>query len=79
MCCDNLAINKKMLISEKTFAAINNLNLYCIKCSKFRKNNKIKIKQEIHGKINLYSRCTDHHFKTFATCNKEELGDVLKV
>ena len=33
------------------------MNLYCIKYLVFTKNNDIKIKHKIDGKINLHSRC----------------------
>ena len=52
---------------------------YCIKCPKFRKSNKIKIKLEINGKINLYFRFLDYDFKKLETFDKEELGNVLTV
>ena len=39
----------------------------------------IKIKSEIDGKNNFYSRCIDCAFKKFETIDKEELSDLLKV
>ena len=41
------------------------MNLYCIKCSNFIKNNNIKTRHEIVGKINLYSHCIDCAVKMF--------------
>ena len=55
------------------------MNFYCIKCSKFTKNNNIKIKREIDGKNNYYSRCIDCGFKKFETIKENELSDLLKV
>ena len=55
------------------------MNFHCIKCSKFTKNNYIKVKCKIDGNINLYSRCIDCGFKKFETIDKEELSDLLKV
>ena len=40
------------------------MNLYCIKCSKFTKNNNIKIK---------------NYFKKMENIDKEELTNLLKV
>ena len=54
------------------------MNLYCLKCLMFTKNNNIKVKRDINGKFNLYSPCQDFSFKRFATINKEELSDLLK-
>ena len=53
--------------------------LFCIRCLKFIKNNDFKIKQEIDGKVNLYSHCIDCGFKKFEIIDKEELSDLLKV
>ena len=41
------------------------MNLYSIKCSKFTNNKNIKIKREIHRKINLYAYCNECGFKKF--------------
>ena len=41
-------------------------------------NINIKLKREIDGKINLYSRCNDWSFKKFATIDEDEIGDLLK-
>ena len=49
--------------------------LSCVKCSMSTKNSNIKIKHEIDGKINLYSRCIACRFKKFKTNDKEELSD----
>ena len=46
--------------------------LYCIKCFMFTRNNNIKIKCEMDGKINLYSCCIGCGFKKFATTDKGE-------
>ena len=51
------------------------MNLYCIRCSKFTKNNNVTI----HGKINFYSHCAECGFKKLETTDKEELSDLLKV
>ena len=40
------------------------MNLYCIKRSKFTKTKNTKIKEKIHGKINLYGHCIDCIFKS---------------
>ena len=48
------------------------MSIHCIKSLTFRKNNDIKIKWEINGKINLYSRCPGCGFKKFETINKEK-------
>ena len=55
------------------------MNLFCIKGSKFTKNNNIKIKRGIDGKSNLYPHCIDCGFKKFETIDKEELTDFVKV
>ena len=39
------------------------MNLFYIKCLKFTKNNNIKLKGEIDGKTNFYSRCNGCGFK----------------
>ena len=44
----------------------------------FTKDNNIKLKRKIDGKINLYSCCNDCSFKKFAAIDKEELSDLLK-
>ena len=44
----------------------------------FTKNNNIKIKRLINGKINIYSCCNDCSFKMFSTINEEEISDLLK-
>ena len=54
------------------------MNIYCIKCLMFTKNNKIKENHEIVGKISNFSRCLDYGFKMFAAIDKEELSDLLK-
>ena len=41
------------------------MNLYCIKYFLFTKIKNCKIKREIDGKINLYSRCINCGFKKF--------------
>ena len=46
---------------------------------KVYKNNNIKMKREIDGKINLYYWCYDCGFKKFETIDKEEVNDLLKV
>ena len=38
----------------------------------------IKLKHEIDGKINLYSRYIGRGFKKFATVDEEEISDLLK-
>ena len=38
----------------------NKINLYCIKCSTFSKDNNIKIKHKVDGKINIFSHCIDY-------------------
>ena len=53
------------------------MNLYCIKCLMFTKNNNIKVKREIDGKIYLYSQCNNCGFKTFTIIDKEDLSDLL--
>ena len=45
----------------------------------FTKNRNIKIKCEIDGKINLYSRCIDCNFKKCETIDKRELIYLLRV
>ena len=47
------------------------MNLYCIKCSTFSKDNKIKIKHKVDVKINIYSDSIDYGFKEFETLGKE--------
>ena len=56
------------------------MNLYCIKCLMFTKifNWSIKVKREIDGKINIYSRCNDCSFKKVTPIDKEEISDLLK-
>ena len=54
------------------------MNIYCIKCLMFTKNNKIKVNHEIVGKISIFSRCLDCGFKMFAAIDKEKLSDLLK-
>ena len=54
------------------------MNLYCIKCLIFTKNNNIKVKHEIDRKINIYFCCNDYSFQKFATIDKEGLSDLLK-
>ena len=54
------------------------MNIYCIKCLMFTKNNKIKVNHEIVGKISIFSRCFDCGFKMFAAIDKEKLSDLLK-
>lgn len=39
----------------------------------------IKIKHEIDGKINFYSRCIDCVLKKIETVNENKLNDLLKV
>ena len=34
-------------------------NFFCIKSTKFTKNNSIKVKRELEGKVNLYLPCYD--------------------
>ena len=53
--------------------------MYCIECSKFTKNSNIKIKDELAGKINLYSSFIECGFKKFETIDKEELSNLLNV
>ena len=54
------------------------MNRYFIKCLMFTNNNNIKLKQEINGKIILYSHCIGCSFKKFTTINNEEIGVLLK-
>ena len=54
------------------------MNLYCVKCLMFTKNNNIKVKHKISGKINLYFHCNDCGLKKFARIDKEELSVLLK-
>ena len=54
------------------------MNLYCIKCLMFTKNNKISVKREIDRKISLYFCCNDCCFKKFITIDKEGLSGLLK-
>ena len=54
------------------------MNLYCIKCLMFTKNEKIKIKHKIDRKANLYSRCSDCGFKIFETIYEEQLSYLLE-
>ena len=54
------------------------MNLCCIKCLMFTKNNNIKSKPEIVGKINLYSRCIDCNFKKFTIIVEEKISDLLQ-
>ena len=42
------------------------------------KNNNIKLKCEIDGKINPYFCCNDCSFKKFVTIDEEKLIDLLK-
>ena len=55
------------------------MNLYCIKCLIFKKNNNITTKRDIDEKINLYSRCIDCGFKKFETIDEEKLSCLLKI
>ena len=55
------------------------MNLHCIKCLMFTKNNNIKLKREIGGKVNIYSRCIGCGFKKFAAIIKEEIKYLLKM
>ena len=54
------------------------MNLYCIKCLQFTKNNDIKMKGKIGGKINLYYYCIDCGFKNFETIDEKEISNLLK-
>ena len=45
----------------------------------YQKNNNIKIKCEIDGKINPYPCCFDCGFNKFETIDRKELNDLLKV
>ena len=55
------------------------MNLYCTKCSVFKKHDNIKIKREKDGKFNLYYRCNHCGFKKFKTINEKEFCGLLKV
>ena len=55
------------------------MNLYCIKCSIFTKNSNNTIRQDIDGKIHIYSRCIGCGFKTFESSDKEELIYLFKL
>ena len=50
----------------------------CIRFLMFLKNNNIKVKRQIDGKVNLNSCSIVCGFKKFATIDKEELSDLLK-
>ena len=69
-----MKLNKNDLIEKQKCK----MNLYCLKCLMFTRNNKIKVKCDIDGKFNLYSPCNDFSFKKFATINKKELSNLLK-
>ena len=55
------------------------INLCYIKSLKFTKDNYIKIKRKIDGKVNLDSNCINCCFKKFETTDKEELTDLLEI
>ena len=46
------------------------MNLCCIKYLMFTKNNNIKVKCKMDGKINLYSTCIDCDFKNLTVIKK---------
>ena len=47
------------------------MNLYCIKCLTFTKNNNIQVKHEIDGKINIYSGYAGCGFKKLLTIDEK--------
>ena len=51
------------------------MNLFCMKCLMFTKNNNTKIKCEIDEKNNLCIHCSS---KKFEMIDKKELSDSLK-
>lgn len=55
------------------------MNLYSIKCLKFKNKKYFKRKCETDGKINLYYHCIECSFKKFEIIDKEELSGLLKV
>ena len=54
------------------------MNFYSIKCLKFTKNNNIKVKREINGKMEIDSHFNDCSFKKIATIYKGKLITLLK-
>ena len=55
------------------------MNLYCIKCSKFTKNNNIKENENEMEKKIFIPVVVDCGFEKFETIYKEEIGDLLKI
>ena len=54
------------------------MNLYCIKCSKFTKNNNIKENANEMEKKIFIPVVVDCGFEKFETIYKEEIGDLWK-
>ena len=58
---------------------MNKINLFCIKYQKITNNrNNNRIKQELDGKVRLYSECIDLRFKNIGSIYKEDLDYLLE-
>ena len=58
---------------------MNKINLFCIKYQKITNNrNNNRIKQELDGKVRLYSACIDLRFKNIVSIYKEDLDYLLE-
>ena len=55
------------------------MSLYFTEFLKFTKNNNIKTKRRMDGKINLYLYFINCGFKKLETTDEEELADSLKI
>ena len=70
-----MIIKQSNLLTEQKIK----MDLYCIKCSKFTKNNNIKTNYKLDEENNLYSCCIDCGFKKFETIDKKQLSSLWKV
>ena len=68
-----MMIKQSNLLTEQKIK----IDLYCIKYSKFTKNNNIKTNYKLDQKNNLYSCCIDCGFKKFETIDKKQLSSLL--
>ena len=58
---------------------MNKINLFCTKYQKITNNrNNNRIKQELDGKVRLYSECIDLRFKNIVSIYKEDLDYLLE-
>ena len=58
---------------------MNKINLFCIKYQKITNNrNNNRIKQELDGKVRLYSECIDLRLKNIMSIYKEDLDYLLE-